>query len=428
MARMSLPLSSKINRQSNPNPAGMPGDNSHAALFMTPPKNTEKEDVRLGFTSASNAEPDTLCPGRHLAQRGLAGYESRDATSGQLVHAAFAGLLEESGLSSSQRKTVERGRKIEDWVVDNWFTKIGHALNTSTETHRAEVSKRAHRELRLWAYKNGQKVHSGAIDALWLAGDMKFALIEDLKSLFGDVDDAASNQQLRDYAALVHLNYGCEEVSVFINQPNVRWGFDEQKLVTYSDKHLKQAVKEMNARVKASHDISSPRIPGLKQCAYCLACGTDRCPESLARIKSFTKLEKETWEYWSPVQRADFIELAKSSEKLAETALKVAKEHIKADPKWATGWQVTADMQVRSVEDVTGVANALVEAFGDKTPAEHIMKLLADNCKVSVGDLETIHGILSNADTAEDRRAEFNVLFGDLIKKTTRAGSLKKAK
>lgn len=394
--------------------------------MQTPPKT--EEDVRLGFTSASNAESDMSCPGRHLAQRGLAGYESRDATSGQLVHAAFAGLLEESGLSSSQRKTVEQGRKIELVMVDQWYRKVGFGLMPTLDPISEQIQKRAHRELRLWAYRNGQKVHSGAIDALWLAGDMKFALIEDLKSLFGDVDDAASNQQLRDYAALVHLNYGCEQVAVFINQPNVRWGLDEQKLVIYEEKHLKQAAKEMSKRVKASQEINAPRYPGIKQCAYCLACGTDRCPESLAKIQSFTKLEKETWQFWSPVQRGDFIELAKTSEKLAEAALKVAKENIKRYPEWATGWQVTPEMQVRSVEDVRGVAYALVEAFGDKTPAGQIEKLLADNCKISVGDLEAIHTSLSSAETAEDRKAEFNVLFGDLIKKTVRAGSLKKVK
>jgi len=397
-------------------------------MSTTPPNITDDPDVRLGFTSASSAEADTLCPGRFLAQRGLPGHDSRDSTSGQIVHAAFAGLMEDSGLSTSQRKTVEQGRKIEEFIVEQWFLKVGHKLPPRDGIEGDQVRKRAHRELRLWAYKNGQKVHSGAIDALWLAGDMKFALIEDLKSLFGDVDDAASNQQLRDYAALVHLNYGCDQVAVFINQPNVRWSLEDQKLVIYEEEHLKLAVKEMRKRIAESQKINAPRYPGIKQCAYCLACGTDRCPESLAKIQHFTKLEKDTWEYWSPVQCADFIELAKTSEKMADAALKVAKEHIRKDPEWATGWQVTSDMQVRSVEDVTGVANALVEAFSEVVSSSEIMTMLAAQCKVSVGDLETIHAKLSSAETAEDRRAEFNVLFGDLIKKTTRSGSLKKAK
>lgn len=403
-----------------------------------PPKKKPEEplpfDVRNGLTSASNAEADLLCPGRHLAQRGLVSADSKDAASGTLVHAAFAGALEANNLSGPQRKTVQRGKEIEHLLVSEWFVKQGVTsdslrLDPNKGQWHEEIQKRAHRELRLWAYLNGQKIHSGGIDALWLAGNMKYALIEDLKSLFGDIEDAASNQQLRDYAALVYLNYGCEQVSVFINQPNVRWKLEDQKLITYEAADLERAAKEMKERVLASQKLDAPRIPGKKQCNFCLAAGTSRCPESLAAIKAFHRDEEELgggWEYWEPKERGNYIAICKEVESLAEKALKLAKEEIKKDGGWAVGWKVTDDQTVRSVESAGEAVAALTEAFDDS--ASDIRHDIAASCKLSITDLEAIHAKYSKAETPEDRRAEFKVLFGHLIKTSTRSGSLKEVK
>lgn len=381
---------------------------------------TEPTDVRLGLTSASNAQADQLCPGRHLAQRGLANYESRDASLGSGLHKAFE-TGDTSGFGPMHRKTVERGRYLEDIVWSAWIRKVDIA--------RVEAAK-AIREERLWLVINGKKMHSGAIDALWFSADKNHALIEDLKSLFGDVDDAESNLQLRDYAALVFHNFGCETVSVFINQPNVRWKEQDQKLITYQREDLEQALAEMTQRVLASNDPDSPRIPGRKQCQFCLACGTSRCPESLQVVKDFTANWNQVWLYWSPEERGEFIEKLKLAESLADNALKEAKANIAKDPAWAKGWSVSAPQQVRKVDDVQRAAQILVDAFGQDDPKkrEAIFESIAKACKVSLGDLEEIHAKLTTAETGADKFAEFNLLFGDLITRTERAGSLNKVK
>jgi hypothetical protein len=381
----------------------------------------QTQDPRQGFTSASNAESDLLCPGRHLAQRGLAGYDTRESLSGTATHLAFAGVLELEALSSSQRKTVERGRNLESHIVEQWFRSVLCPLEP--ENIQEQIMKRAHRELRLWAYRNNQKIHSGGIDALWLAGDMRHALVEDLKSLFGDVEDAASNQQLRDYAALVHLNYGCETVSVFINQPNVRWEYDQQKLVHYNEDNLAQSVEAMTRRVMTSQRLDAPRVPGIKQCNFCLACGTDRCPESLQKIRDYAQGNFQTWEFWEPSERSAFIEVTKLTEKLAQNTLDIAKTRIREKPDWAPGWMVTPDMAVRKIEDVHAAAQALHDAY----PNHNVFERVAALCKITISDLEKLHAeFYGDQSTAEDRRAEFNVLFADLITKGNRSGSLKK--
>lgn len=385
---------------------------------------TEPTDVRLGLTSASNAQADQLCPGRHLAQRGLANYESRDASLGSGLHKAFE-TGDTSGFGPMHRKTVERGRYLEETVLKAWHRKIG--WNDAVQW----IFPTPTREQRLWLIRDGQKMHSGAIDALFFDGDdRRHALIEDLKSLFGDVDDAESNLQLRDYAALVFHNFGCETVSVFINQPNVRWKESDQKLITYKEEDLLQALEEMTERVLASNDPDSPRIPGRKQCQFCLACGTSRCPESLQVVKDFTENWNQVWLYWSPEERGEFIEKLKLAESLAENALKEAKANIAKDPTWAKGWSVSAPQQVRKIDDVQRAAQILVDAFGQDDPKkrESIFESIAKACKVSLGDLEEIHAKLTTAETGADKFAEFNLLFGDLITRTERAGSLKKVK
>lgn len=388
--------------------------------------NTEPTDVRLGLTSASNAAQDLACPGRYLAQRGLANYESRDASLGSGLHKAFE-TGDTSGFGPMHRKTVERGRYLEATVWSAWARKVEMtASNFDKGFHPLPI-----REQRLWLTIREQKTHSGAIDALWFDGDeRRHALIEDLKSLFGDVDDAESNLQLRDYAALVFHNFGCETVSVFINQPNVRWKEQDQKLITYQHEDLEQALAEMTQRVLASNDPDSPRIPGRKQCQFCLACGTSRCPESLQVVKDFTANWNQVWLYWSPAERGEFIEKLKLAESLADSALKEAKANIAKDPNWATGWGVSAPQQVRKIDDVQRAAQILVDAFGQDDPKkrEAIFESIAKACKVSLGDLEEIHANLTTAETGAEKFAEFNLLFGDLITRTERAGSLKKVK
>lgn len=387
--------------------------------------NSEPTDVRLGLTSASNAAADAACPGRNLAQRGLSNYESRDASLGSGLHKAFE-TGDTSGFGPMHRKTLERGRYLEGIVWTAWIRKCGIARGGTVEAAPANM-----REERLWLTIRGQKMHSGAIDALWFDGDdRKHALVEDLKSLFGDVDDAESNLQLRDYAALVWHNYGCETVSVFINQPNVRWKESDQKLITYKMEDLQQALSEMTQRVLASNDPDSPRIPGRKQCQFCLACGTSRCPESLQVVKDFTANWNQVWLYWTPAERGEFIEKLKLAESLADNALKEAKSNIAKDPEWAKGWSISAPQQVRKIEDVQRAAQILVDAFGQDEPKkrEAIFESIAKACKVSLGDLEEIHSKLTSAESSGDKKDEFNLLFGELITRTERAGSLKKVK
>lgn len=228
------------------------------------------KDPRLGLTSASNAEADSLCPGRYLAQRGLPEERSALAQFGSETHAAFAG--EDVELSVSQERILEMAAEIEANVIRHVFGE--------------EAIGAPDKEKRLWIeLEDGSGLkHSGQCDKVFV-GDEKI-LIEDLKSLRGDVALSPENLQLRDEAVLAWNEYSdCQTVSVFINQPMAT---RTPIITTYDLDDLGTAWFEMQQRIKASHDPKSSRVPGVVQCRYCRARGT--CPEAIKWAKTSTAM------------------------------------------------------------------------------------------------------------------------------------------
>ena len=72
---------------------------------------TEPPFQRGLWTSASNALSDSLCPGRHQAQRNLPPSESDDASHGRAIHLALQ-KQDPAGLDFQQTETYEACQKI----------------------------------------------------------------------------------------------------------------------------------------------------------------------------------------------------------------------------------------------------------------------------------------------------------------------------
>lgn len=369
------------------------------------------------MTSASNALADRLCPGRHYAQRGAPeSKESKDASTGTLVHKAFCGLTVE--LNRAQRKTLNRGRYLEFEMVRRFFNE---------PLPDEEIMKMAHREQRLWHHRRGVPVHSGQLDAFWISRDWEHALIEDLKALFGDVQDATENEQLRDEAAIFWENFPeVKSVSVVINQPNVRWKVEEQKIVTYSLEDLVRAHTEMAQRVASSNAITANRVPGLEQCRYCRAAGTARCPESQKRLTEGMAVGFNA-EAATPVQRGQWISELKSHEATVKKLLAFSKGALTADKAWAAGWQISEGKQLREIAKPIEVWRRVLEYFDADGP-QLAEEMLHECAKISVpGLVEWFVDTASKKGSTEAEAAQtFKLLFEDLIAKKTSEGSLAK--
>lgn len=215
-------------------------------------------DDRGQWTSASAAQADSLCPGRHRAQLGIPEPpQSEDAASGTRVHAALeAGNPE--GLDGDEidvyEKCVQIGGKI-------FYDLFGYEHSDLLPI----------KEQRLWLEFDGLK-HSGKADVFYILGQV--ALICDFKTGRNEAPDSPRNLQLRDLAVLVAVNYGVSKVHVAIIQP---WVTMTPEVCTYELEDLLAAKQALIDRVRKSNDPKSPRVPGEVQCQYCRAKGV--CPE-----------------------------------------------------------------------------------------------------------------------------------------------------
>lgn len=220
--------------------------------------NTPDElDERRGCTSASNAAADKLCRGRHLAQHGLPRTDSKYSKSGDQVHDALA-RRDPAGLSPEQRQTYDHCLTIEGKLLEQFFGE-----------HLGKV--KAFVELRLWGRIEvagvGMIEHSGRPDRVYRYATR--AMIIEYKTLFGDVAEAPTNEQCRDYVALAKGHFvTVDEIAVAVIQPPVTL---EPTPAVYDVGAMERAEREMWDRVVDSNNPESPRSAGEVQCQHCLA-------------------------------------------------------------------------------------------------------------------------------------------------------------
>lgn len=369
-------------------------------------------DERRAHTSASNAAADRLCPGRHQAQKGLEESESAEASQGTLIHDVFAGLKEESVLDADSAKTLRRAKEIESIILGNWL--CGIDVKGPAECHS---------EKRLWNYVEN---HSGKFDRLWLvdAEGGKHALLEDLKSLYGDHQDADENEQLRDLAALIYCTYGVQSVTAFINQPRVAWKVEDVKLVKYSEKDLMRAYREMSERILASNEPNAKRIVGPKQCQHCKAAGTAKCPESQKALVTLGTAQFDI-DTASPEERADWIKTLLMIEKIAKDSIAAMKAAIrKNELGYVAGWGLGKAKKPREIDPKKiPLVGAILAAHFDGFDTVQ----LAECCTISVPSLQELHAKLSGF-KGKQAFDHFEGLFSELIDTTEQQQPVQKLK
>lgn len=282
------------------------------------------DNERGTWTSASSAEADAACPGRHLAQRDIPEEpRDKDAQRGTRIHDALAGKAVE--LTHDEADIVESCRNIEAKVVAEYFGPEVAKLNANPI-----------REKRLWLAVNGFR-HSGQPDAIYRRGTK--ALVIDYKSLASDIPRAARNLQTRDYVVLVSVNsLLLDEVACAVIQPLVT---HSPQLCVYSKDDILTAFNEVCNRVALSNDPKSPRIAGEAQCHFCKA--KLRCLEyqhwASAPMPALISFDVPV-ESWTPEQRAAAAAALKPAEELLENI----KDHLKAmlakDAASVPGWHL----------------------------------------------------------------------------------------
>jgi hypothetical protein len=370
--------------------------------------NTETEiDVRRGATSASNAEADYLCPGRHAAQKGLPREATDWSEHGRKIHKALADsgnrTLVES-LTLEERETFDRCREIEKRFVQQLFPDLGH-----------QNPMRVFREQRLWTKIDGQWEHSGQPDVVFRAGPQ--ALIGEYKTLPGDVPGAARNMQLRDQAVLVRGALLVDEVAVFVNQPLVTMS---PELVVYSADDLKRAEQELFARVRASNDPNSKRVAGEIQCKFCRA--KKLCPTyqqwAGSNLPTMLSILDVPMGNWTPDQRAIFCERLSVAQTWLDDAKQMMKDGLEKDPEYVPGWFLKPGAVLEHIKDPQECFNRFA-ALGGTIP-QFMATVKVGKTKLR----EAVNEVTGAKGKALD--AAIDALTDGIVEKSQNAPSLKR--
>ena len=301
---------------------------------------------RKGWTSASNAQADALCPGRHLAQRDIPEPErSKDAETGTRIHAALAGDGT-TELTLQEQDTYDRCKKIERDLVVQFFGGSAQ-LGESNEV----------RERRFWVkITNGIGRlfhHSGKPDVVYRLGDR--ALILEYKSLWGDVEDGPSNQQLRDQECLVRTTFLIhDEIGVAVIQPKLE---GQPTITVYDAKTSVRAFGEMCERVIASNDPTSPREPGTIQCAHCRAKAACLEYQRLAgsQVPQMVNLLDVPVAAWTPDQRLAYWNQRNLAYKWLEMCDLAMKSGFETDPNFIPGHVLAPGRERQTITDAQTV-------------------------------------------------------------------------
>lgn len=313
------------------------------------------DDSRGNWTSASSAESDSLCPGKHLAQLGLPEPEaSPEAAAGNRIHAALA-ISNPAGLSSEEVETYDLCKSAEQAFIEDW---IGNP----------KAPPLIYREKRLRFSFDGETRHSGKPDFV-LISDGRAAIL-DFKTGRAEVAENPRNLQLRDLAVLVARNYSVQEVTVAIIQPYA----PKQPPCVYILDDILQAMAEMEKRVKASNNPKSPRVAGEVQCKYCRAKATCQAHAAwvgvaLPDIQPLA-LPAISAKNWTPAQRSLFLDVEKAARDRLEQWKDEIRGLLQEDPNAAPGYRLREGRTTETVTDAQEVfrrfmanVNGTVELF-----------------------------------------------------------------
>jgi CRISPR/Cas system-associated exonuclease Cas4 (RecB family) len=279
---------------------------------------------RQNLPSASSAQRYATCPGSFLLEQQAPDEPtSEDAELGNRVHAWLA--EEDVSLDADELELATKCLTHEQDLLRSVF---GHA------------PKRVIREHRIWAFdRNLHKAWSGKPDSVYIDGHS--GLVIDYKTGRGDVEQAASNLQLRALAVLAFSFYGLRQITVAIIQPLA----GQPTHCTYSLADLIQSENEIDAIMASVRKPGQPRNPSVEACKYCKAKAI--CPE--ARESALLPALSNLPENITPDAIAatltgptlgQFLERAKLAESVIEACRKEAERRL-SEGEQVEGWTLS---------------------------------------------------------------------------------------
>lgn len=330
-------------------------------------------DERNGCPSASNAHRYIECPGSHAASDGIPDETSEDAALGNEVHEILAGVKAPHDASPEAEELAAQCSAQERYLLMLFV-----AVNPD-ETHYSTA-----REKRLWA-RAGDHLWSGKPDVVHYCAAR--GLVIDYKTGRGDVEDAASNMQLRWLAVLAARVYGLDRVTVAIVQPLA----GRPTTCTYDADDLLRAEGEANATVEALYGRERDTRRAGAWCKYCRARGTARCPESMASALAITQREQVQQGLFNPAVAAAWLAHCEIAEGAIDAYRKLAKAHLEAGGT-IPGWRLKPGATVAKITAPEVVFARFAEAGGTAEQFTACVTVRKGDLSKALGKLRGLKG------------------------------------
>ena len=292
-------------------------------------------DVRKGKPSASDAEANEKCPGRHQMSLGMKDQPTAQSLTGDKIHHWLydptSVELEGYDLVLA-RKCLHQREALMDLMWDDWRTNPPKIIQ----------------EERLW-YR--QEKYSGVPD--WVAIRDGLCLIADYKTGPIKVANAAENRQLMWLAVLANSKYKVKEITVSIIQPSV----GPPTSHTYDKASLTKARNKVNSVLRRMSDGAAFLRPGEKQCKYCKA--KELCPAlqnkatAIQRVKDVTSL--------TSIQVSEALVNVPAIRAMCTAIEERAREMLEEEPLSLPTHELVAGRTTRAIKDPQLAAERLFE-------------------------------------------------------------------
>lgn len=205
--------------------------------------------------SASNVHAAHLCPGKPSMEKRFAREDDTpESLRGTELHQYFRSTISRSDLPEEDKDLLERAEALSDSFISEFAEQAGIG---------GHVPVNEDKELALDGIIPG---HPDSV-VTWVGGE--YAVVLDLKTGLGDVEDAPSNYQLSVYASLVWLRKPFKQCGVAIVQPNAIG----RRMTTgmYTGEQMPGLLQFLTSIRDATLKPDAPLVAGETQCQYCSA-------------------------------------------------------------------------------------------------------------------------------------------------------------
>ena len=291
-------------------------------------------DERQGRPSASDAEANERCPGRHRMSLGMADSSTPQSIRGDVIHQYLhdpTSIELDSDDMVLANKCIQQREALLDIMWDDWRTNPPKIIQ----------------EERIWYAKNR---FSGMPDFVAIRNGI--CLLADYKTGRIKVANAADNRQLMWLAVLIFSKYNVNEITVSVIQPYCGPATSH----TYDTLALRKVRARVTLVLRRMESNQGFLRPGEKQCKYCKA--KELCPALQSKARAISRVQDVT--ALAPAQMTEALNVIPALRQMCTAIEDRARDMIEEDPLAVPQYELVAGKTTRRIKGPQMALHALV--------------------------------------------------------------------